>query len=95
MGVGAFDGDGGEAGVEHEPVGGGAFELFGGLRVGAAVCQREPVPEFSQFRLFGLGEYAVGHGVGHALLPALLEGLVDGGAVPVGAVATSGQVSWM
>ncbi len=59
VGVGAFDGDGGEAGVEHEPVGGGAFELLGGLPVGAGVCQGAPVPEFSELGLFGLGEDAV------------------------------------
>ena len=69
-GVGVLDGDGGERGIEREPVGGGAFELLGGLPVGAGVRQRELVPEFSELGLFGLGEDPVGHGVGHALLPA-------------------------
>ena len=58
---------------------------------GAGVRQGEPVPEFPEFRLFGLGENAVGHGVSDSLLPFLLEGLVDGVPVPVGLTGYLGK----
>ena len=79
MVFGVVHGDGGEPGVEGEPVSGSPAQLRCGLWVGAGVCQGEPVPEFPEPGFLGLGDDAVGHGVADAPLPALLESLVDGG----------------
>ena len=56
MGFRVAGGDGGEPGVQGEPVPGRLVELGCGLLVGPGVREGEPVPELPELGLLGLGD---------------------------------------
>ena len=63
MGAAVEDGDGGKAGVQHQPVSRGSAQMSHGVRVGGVAAEGKLVPELPEPGFLVLGDYAVGDGV--------------------------------